>query len=220
MRRTIGGRSAAANACIGDPWLSINPVRSRRWRKYIWTWTAYQINLLGVSNITNSTYPVVIDSSRSYVLTGIGLTSQCPDNRINQSNHCRPQYTKNSCKPILSPEPPIYLVPPYPTCSTSLCYLPHACRSISETELRTPLLEAAAPRPLDDGASTAVLLNEKGIAPARRAMSCSPSCQCIASAVLHGIPISFAISNHILDLNLRGAFWSAYSCFFSSRGSV
>lgn len=42
----------------------------------------------------------------------------------------------------------------------------------------------------------------KGVVPARRAMSCSPSCQCIASAARHGMAISSAILAHISGLNL------------------
>lgn len=48
-----------------------------------------------------------------------------------------------------------------------------------------------------------VLESEKGTAPARRAMSASPSCQCIASAARHGTPISWATWAHISALNLR-----------------
>jgi hypothetical protein len=43
---------------------------------------------------------------------------------------------------------------------------------------------------------------EKGTTPARRAISCSPSCQCIASAARHGIAISSATFAHISALNL------------------
>jgi hypothetical protein len=43
---------------------------------------------------------------------------------------------------------------------------------------------------------------EKGTTPARRAISCSPSCQCIASAALQGIAISSATFAHISALNL------------------
>jgi hypothetical protein len=42
-----------------------------------------------------------------------------------------------------------------------------------------------------------VLDKEKGVTPARRAISCSPSCQCIASAALHGMDISSATGAHI-----------------------
>lgn len=42
-----------------------------------------------------------------------------------------------------------------------------------------------------------VLVSKKGVTPARRAISCSPSCQCMASAALHGIDISSAIGAHI-----------------------
>lgn len=43
---------------------------------------------------------------------------------------------------------------------------------------------------------------EKGTTPARRAISCSPSCQCIASAARHGMAISSATFAHISALNL------------------
>jgi len=52
------------------------------------------------------------------------------------------------------------------------------------------------------GASRAMLLRENGTTPARRAISRSPSCQCIASAALQGIPISLATCAHISGLNL------------------
>lgn len=48
----------------------------------------------------------------------------------------------------------------------------------------------------------AELDSENGTTPARRAISCSPSCQCIASAALHGIAISSATFDHISALNL------------------
>lgn len=47
-----------------------------------------------------------------------------------------------------------------------------------------------------------LLLREKGTTPARRAISCSPSCQCMASAARHGIAISSATLDHISALNL------------------
>ncbi len=50
-----------------------------------------------------------------------------------------------------------------------------------------------------------VLDKEKGVTPARLAISCSPSCQCMASAALHGIDISSATGAHIWCLNLAGA---------------
>ena len=62
------------------------------------------------------------------------------------------------------------------------------------------LLELAL-RPFT-GASSATLDREKGKTPARLAMSCSPSCQCIASAARQGIAISSAILGHISCLNL------------------
>lgn len=43
----------------------------------------------------------------------------------------------------------------------------------------------------------------KGTTPARRAISASPSCQCMASAALHGTAISSATLAHISGLNLR-----------------
>ena len=43
---------------------------------------------------------------------------------------------------------------------------------------------------------------EKGTTPALRAMSTSPSCQCIASAARQGIPSSKATGAHISDFNL------------------
>jgi hypothetical protein len=46
------------------------------------------------------------------------------------------------------------------------------------------------------------LEREKGTTPARRAMSASPSCQCIASAARHGTAISSATLDHISGLNL------------------
>lgn len=46
-------------------------------------------------------------------------------------------------------------------------------------------------------------VSEKGVTPALRAISCSPICQCIASAARHGIDISSAILDHMSALNLR-----------------
>lgn len=46
------------------------------------------------------------------------------------------------------------------------------------------------------------LASEKGTTPARRAMSVSPNCQCIASAARHGSCISSATLAHISGLNL------------------
>ena len=43
---------------------------------------------------------------------------------------------------------------------------------------------------------------ENGTTPARRAMSCSPSCQCMASAARQGMPSSVARGVHISGLNL------------------
>lgn len=54
----------------------------------------------------------------------------------------------------------------------------------------------------DGVVSKAKLLRENGTTPARRAMSCSPSCQCIASTARHGISISCATLAHISALNL------------------
>jgi hypothetical protein len=42
-----------------------------------------------------------------------------------------------------------------------------------------------------------VLDNENGVTPARLAISCSPSCQCMASAARQGIDISSATGAHI-----------------------
>jgi hypothetical protein len=63
--------------------------------------------------------------------------------------------------------------------------------------------EVLALRVLGAGGSMAELDNEKGTTPARRAISCSPSCQCIASAARHGIAISSATLDHISALNLQ-----------------
>jgi hypothetical protein len=52
------------------------------------------------------------------------------------------------------------------------------------------------------GGTVEGLENENGITPARLAISCSPNCQCIASAARQGIAISSAIFAHISDLNL------------------
>jgi len=52
------------------------------------------------------------------------------------------------------------------------------------------------------GASSVTLERENGTTPARRAMSASPSCQCIASAARHGTAISSATLDHISGLNL------------------
>jgi hypothetical protein len=46
--------------------------------------------------------------------------------------------------------------------------------------------------------------SEKGTTPARRAMSVSPSCQCIASAARQGTASSSATLAHISGLNLGG----------------
>lgn len=62
--------------------------------------------------------------------------------------------------------------------------------------------EVLALRTLVAGGSMAELDNENGTTPARRAISCSPSCQCIASAALHGMAISSATFDHISALNL------------------
>lgn len=62
--------------------------------------------------------------------------------------------------------------------------------------------EVLARRARVAGGSMAVLESEKGTTPARRAISCSPSCQCIASAARHGIAISSATLDHISALNL------------------
>src|SRR5271156_6370420 len=46
-------------------------------------------------------------------------------------------------------------------------------------------------------------VSEKGVTPALRAISCSPICQCMASAARHGMDISSAILDHMSALNLR-----------------
>jgi hypothetical protein len=50
--------------------------------------------------------------------------------------------------------------------------------------------------------SIEALDREKGMTPARRAISASPSCQCIASAARQGTAISSATFDHISGLNL------------------
>jgi hypothetical protein len=45
--------------------------------------------------------------------------------------------------------------------------------------------------------------SEKAVTPARRAISCSPICQCMASAARHGKVISSAILAHMSALNLK-----------------
>lgn len=45
-------------------------------------------------------------------------------------------------------------------------------------------------------------VSSKGVTPALRAISCSPICQCIASAARHGMDISSAISDHMSALHL------------------
>jgi hypothetical protein len=55
---------------------------------------------------------------------------------------------------------------------------------------------------LGGGVSMLALEREKGTTPARRAMSASPSCQCIASAARQGTAISSATLDHISGLNL------------------
>lgn len=62
--------------------------------------------------------------------------------------------------------------------------------------------EVLARRVLVAGGSMAVLESEKGTTPARRAISCSPSCQCMASAARQGMAISSATFDHISALNL------------------
>ena len=57
---------------------------------------------------------------------------------------------------------------------------------------------------IPEGADDAeeVFDREKGVTPARRAMSDSPSCQCMASAARQGIPSSAARGAHISGLRL------------------
>ena len=79
--------------------------------------------------------------------------------------------------------------------------------------------DVLALRLLGAGGSMAVLDSEKGTTPARRAISCSPSCQCMASAALQGIAISSATLDHISALNLRLSDVSllpAHTLFYSS----
>lgn len=45
-------------------------------------------------------------------------------------------------------------------------------------------------------------VREKAVTPARRAISCSPICQCMASAARQGRVISSAILAHMSALNL------------------
>jgi len=47
------------------------------------------------------------------------------------------------------------------------------------------------------------LVRVKGVTPALLAISCSPICQCMASAARHGMAISSAILAHISALNLQ-----------------
>jgi len=47
------------------------------------------------------------------------------------------------------------------------------------------------------------LLREKGVTPARFAISCSPICQCMASTARQGIAISSATLDHISARNLQ-----------------
>jgi hypothetical protein len=46
------------------------------------------------------------------------------------------------------------------------------------------------------------LVREKGVTPARFAISCSPICQCMASTARHGIAISSATRAHMSARNL------------------
>jgi len=84
--------------------------------------------------------------------------------------------------------------------------------------------ECACPREgelrwLPCGASALTVVREKGTVPARRAMSASPSCQCMASAARHGTAISSATLAHISGLNLWHELASTKS-FSSSRGAA
>ena len=49
-------------------------------------------------------------------------------------------------------------------------------------------------------------VSENGVTPALRAISCSPICQCMASAARQGIDISSAIFAHMSPLNLKVRF--------------
>lgn len=69
-------------------------------------------------------------------------------------------------------------------------------------DLRGRDKDVLARRVLVVGGSMAVLDKENGTTPARRAISCSPNCQCMASAARHGMAISSATLDHISALNL------------------
>lgn len=56
-----------------------------------------------------------------------------------------------------------------------------------------------------------MLDSEKGTTPALLAISCSPSCQCMASAARQGIAISSATFDHISALNLNPRLASVHS---------
>ena len=53
-------------------------------------------------------------------------------------------------------------------------------------------------------------VSEKGTTPARRAISCSPRCQCIASAARQGMAISSATLAHISGLIAAGVIPSPF----------
>jgi hypothetical protein len=53
-----------------------------------------------------------------------------------------------------------------------------------------------------------VLLRKKGVTPARLAISCSPICQCMASTARHGMAISSATFDHMLERSLMEEFVS------------
>lgn len=75
-------------------------------------------------------------------------------------------------------------------------------------------------RVLMEGTSVVTLESENGTTPARRAMSASPSCQCMASAARHGTCISSAIFAHISGLSLAcvsSGHASRLSCSYCSE---
>lgn len=64
-----------------------------------------------------------------------------------------------------------------------------------------------------------MLERENGTTPARRAISCSPSCQCMASAARQGMAISSATLDHISALNLIEVSTVCRSQWLASLGS-
>ena len=106
----------------------------------------------------------------------------------------------------------IMLLRPIPI-EPSTSDVPGRARALSPTEYPKPGLNSSLPYgkwrpPLGsippDGKldGPAVEVSENGTTPARRAISASPSCQCIASAARHGIPSSAASGPHMSGFNL------------------